>query len=52
MQTSQSFSILIWANKVKTDSNGQVPLYAGVPLIAIKKLKQAHFLRPHHTALY
>lgn len=30
MKNSQSFSILIWANKAKTDNKGYVPLYARV----------------------
>ncbi len=30
MKNSESFSVLFWANKAKTDSNGQMPIYARV----------------------
>lgn len=33
MKNSNSFSILVWANKAKTDNNGQIPLYARVTVI-------------------
>jgi hypothetical protein len=33
MKNSNSFSILIWANKAKADANGQIPLYARVTVM-------------------
>ena len=30
MKTTQRFSVLIWADKRKTDASGQVPLYARI----------------------
>ena len=33
MKNSNSFSILIWANKTKADTNGQIPLYARVTVL-------------------
>ena len=33
MKNSQTFSILIWANKAKADANGQIPLYARVTVV-------------------
>jgi len=33
MKNSNSFSILIWANKTKADNNGQIPLYARVTVL-------------------
>jgi site-specific recombinase XerD len=33
MKNSNSFSILIWANKAKADVNGQIPLYARVTVM-------------------
>ncbi len=33
MKNSNSFSILIWANKAKSDVNGLMPLYARVTVM-------------------
>ncbi len=33
MRNSNSFSVLIWANKSKVDVNGMIPLYARVTVM-------------------